>query len=115
MESELTEIQLAVCEKFSAEFLESPGNLKVGISENVKLGEYPIHGLRHRPAGDTTGWYIWAGEYSEDPDFFKPVHVKHINSWNPLILPYLGLAPSWRFLITEKYEDVWQDSSLLIT
>jgi hypothetical protein len=86
----------------------------VGISLNVKNGLQPINGLRHPPEGDTTGWYIWAGEdFSDDPDFFVPLHVKHLNEWCPEIVKYLGLPPGWRFLIANDYEDVWEDPSLL--
>ena len=107
------EEQKLICEKYHAEFLESPLDLKVGISLNVKNYEYPINGLRHSPEGDTTGWYIWCGEYSNNPDFFKPLHVEHLKDWNPLIEKYLGLAPGWRFLITPDYEDIWEDKELL--
>ena len=105
--------QKFICNKYSAPYLESPSNLKVGISINVKDGEYPIHGLRHPMEGDTTGWYIWSGKYSNDPDFFKPLHVKHLKEWAPLVEKYLGLAPGWRFLITPDYEDVCEDLELL--
>jgi len=62
----------------------------------------------------TCGWYIWAGEQlSEASDFFVPVHAAHLADWAPLVLPYLGLPPGWRFLVTEQYEDVWEDKQLL--
>lgn len=107
--------QKHICQKYGAEFAEALLNMKVGISENVKQGNEPINGLRHPIEGDTTGWYIWAGDYSEDPNFFKPLHVKHIEQWSPIILKFLGLAPGWRFLVAEggNYEDVWEDKSLL--
>lgn len=106
--------QNEVCKRFNAPYVESPLNLKVGISENVKEGALPINGLRHPAKGDTTGWYIWGGEeYSEDPDFFVPLHVKHLENWSPLIVKYLGLPPGWRFLVTPEYEDVWYDENLL--
>jgi hypothetical protein len=106
--------QLAICQKYGTTFCESPSYLKVGISRNVKEGARPVNGLRHPLAGDTTGWYIWGGEeYSGDPDFFIPLHAEHLKSWCPMILKYLGLPPGWRFLVTEKYEDVWEDKSLL--
>ncbi len=41
--------------------------------------------------------------------FFVPMHVEHLEQICPLILKYLGLAPGWRFLIDEDYEDVWED------
>lgn len=106
--------QKLVCNRFGAEFVSATSNLKVGISENVRGGLKPINGLRHQPVGDTSGWYIWAGtELSSDPDFFKPLHIEHLVNWAPQIIKYLGLAPGWRFLIADDYEDVWFDESLL--
>ena len=49
---------------------------------------------------------------SDDPDFFVPLHGKHLTEWALMVLPYLGLPPGWRFLITEGYEDVWEDPGL---
>jgi len=106
--------QRQLCRRFGAAFLSSPLDLKVGITENVRAGAFPMNGLRHTPEKDTTGWYIWAGEdISEDPDFFKPLHVKHLDQSCPLVLKYLGLPPGWRFLIADGYEDVWFDAKLL--
>lgn len=112
--SAIEELQNELCKKHAAEFLSSPNNLKVGIATNVREGVIPINGLRHPPEGDTTGWYIYAGEeLSDDPGFFKPLHVEHLDDWCPQIKKYLGLAPGWRFLIAGDYEDVWFDESLL--
>lgn len=107
--------QKIICEKYKAAFLESPNYLKVGISPSVKEGLQPIHGLRHFPTDGTSGWYIWAGEYSDDPDFFKPLNIEHLSDWNQLIIPFLGLEPGYRFLIAENgnYVDVWEDLTLL--
>lgn len=106
--------QKEVCKKYSSDFYEALPSLKVGISLNVKEGLLPINGLRHLPEGDTSGWYIWAGEeFSEDPDFFVPLHIEHLEEWCPLVLKYLGLPPGSRFLVTPDYEDVWQDEALL--
>ncbi|WP_321809645.1 MULTISPECIES: hypothetical protein [unclassified Burkholderia] len=112
--SNLTETQREVCERFNAPFFGCDMNLKVGISRNVKEGIRPLNGLRLEPDSTTCGWYIWAGEeFSESPDFFVPLHALHLSDWAPLVIPYLGLPPGWRFLITEEYEDVWEDSDLL--
>ena len=106
--------QKAICNKYHAAYIETPANLKVGISLNVKSGIYPINGLRHYPEGDTTGWYIWGGEYSDADDFFKPLHVEHLREWCPEAIKYLGLPPGYRFLLGENnYEDVWKDETLL--
>lgn len=110
----IEELQLEVCKKYGAKYLSSPGNLKAGISENVRDEIEPINGLRHPPEGDTTGWYIYAGEeISHDPSFFQPVHIDHLNDWCPRAKKYLGLAPGWRFLIAGDFEDVWFDKCLL--
>jgi hypothetical protein len=107
--------QRETCQRFTAEPVDSPCDLKVGIARNVREGVLPINGLRHPPQGDTTGWYIWAGgEPSSQDDFFEPLHVKHISEWCPDVLPYLQLPPGWRFQIALGYEDVWADPSLLV-
>lgn len=41
--------------------------LKIGIALQTK-GKQPVTGMRAHPENGTAGWYIWAGEYSEDPD-----------------------------------------------
>ena len=107
----MKEEQKKMCEKYHSPFYETPPNLKVGISLNVREGIHPLNGLRHPPEGDTCGWYIWAGEaLSDDPDFFVPLHVAHLEEWCPAVIKYLGLAPGWRFLIAPpSYEDVWKD------
>lgn len=112
--SAIEDLQKDICKKQGAEFLSSPEDLKVGIAMNVREGIVPINGLRHPPEGDTTGWYIYAGEeLSTAHDFFKPLHVEHLDEWCPQIKKYLGLPPGWRFLIAGDYEDVWFDESLL--
>lgn len=111
-----SKLQKEICDKYKAPYMKSPPDFKIGISLNVKEGVYPINGLRHPVSGDTTGWYIWAGEkFSDDPNFFVPLHVEHLNEWCPEVIKYLGLAPGWRFLFDPKkqYEDVWEDLSLL--
>jgi len=106
--------QIQVCNRFGGDIVDAPPHMKVGIARNVKSGLMPINGLRHPPEGDTTGWYIWAGEdYSTDPAFFLPVHVEHLEDWCPQILKYLALPPGWRFLVADGYEDVWYDADLL--
>ncbi|PFU44221.1 lipoyl synthase [Bacillus cereus] len=106
--------QISICEKYGAEYVESPNDLKLGIAQNMRSGIVPINGLRMSVEKGTTGWYIWAGEEMRiEPDFFLPLHVQHIDEWAPEIKKYLGLPPGWRFLIAGNYEDVWYDPDLL--
>lgn len=108
----LDDEQRAICRRYGAEFVRSELASKLGISEEALRGQLPIHGLRHSPTGDVSGWYVWSGEFSTDHDFFKPLHVTHATS-EPYAR-FLGLGPGWRFLLGEDgYEDVWFDGSLL--
>ena len=107
--------QQKICKRHGADFVLVEPEQKIGIARNVRDGAFPINGLRHRPAGDTTGWYIWAGEGdpSDNPDFFVPLHAHHLSEWCPNAVKFLGLPPGWRFLLGNNYEDVWEDPSLL--
>ena len=106
--------QRELCKRYGVDFVAAPPDLKVGIARNVREGLLPINGLRHPPAGDTSGWYLWAGEeLSDDPAFFVPLHVQHLAEWCPAAVRFLGLPPGWRFLAADEYEDVWEDPSLL--
>jgi hypothetical protein len=114
MNSDIIKEQQELCRRYGIEWMPSPDNLKVGIARNVGTGLLPLNGLRHPPQGDTTGWYIWAGEeFSSAPDFFEPLHVAHLQERCPAILRLLGLPPGWRFLTAEDYIDVWEDPKLL--
>ncbi len=109
-------VQREICERIGVEFTVPQSDMKLGIARNVLDGLLPINGLRHRPEGDTTGWYLWAGEtLSDDPEFFVPLCIEHLDRWCPAAIPYLGLPPGWRFLVAGDDEDVWEDRSLLDT
>ncbi|WP_394842911.1 hypothetical protein LZC95_38295 [Pendulispora brunnea] len=103
-----------LCRKYGSPWVASPDHMKVGIAKNVLDGLLPINGLRHPIEGATSGWFIWAGqELSSAPDFFAPLHIGHLAKWCPPAPRFLGLAPGWRFLMANGYEDVWEDAALL--
>jgi hypothetical protein len=106
--------QRDLCLRYGAAYEPASNAEKIGIARNVREGMKPIHGLRHPPVGETSGWYIWAGdEPDQAPDFFVPLHVEHLDEWCPQAVRFLGLPPGWRFLIADDYEDVWEDPTLL--
>ncbi len=76
------------------------------------IGQSPINGLRHKASNGACGWYIWCGEYSIADDFFKPVHLIHLEDYIPEILPYLSLPTGYRFLKANEYEDIWFDPEI---
>ena len=110
----MLEQQRAICARYGVEPVAAPDHWKVGVALNVKHGLQPLNGLRLQPNGDTSGWYLWAGEdFSDDPDFFVPLHIAHLPTWSPQAIPYLQLPPGWRFLVAPGYEDIWHDPQLL--
>ena len=109
---DLVEKQKLICQRFSANFMQCERDSKVGIALQT-IGQAPLHALRLKPEDGTCGWFIWAGEHSEAPDFFQSLHVEHLSEYVPDLLPYLGLEPGWRVLLANEYEDVWYDQNLL--
>ncbi len=110
---ELIQLQLSVCSKHGAPFVAAPDHSKVGLAL-ATLGKQPFYGVRSEVVGDTSGWYLWAGDYSDADDFFQPVHVAHLLERCPGVLKYLGLAPGYGFIVDDNgYEDVWFDPERL--
>ncbi len=105
--------QLAVCQRFGVERIPPDPQRNSGVSENIingacyDAGTWPLHGCRYLPTPTTTGWYVWAGDRTDEADFFKPAHTLHLETWCADAVPYLGLPPGWRFLIAPDHEDVW--------
>jgi hypothetical protein len=87
----------------------------VGVSRGLIEGswEWPVHGLRHPPAGQSSGWYVWTGDLSQADDFFQPWHTSHLLTACPAIAELLDLPPGSRFLIAPGHRDVWEDPTLL--
>jgi hypothetical protein len=107
--------QATLCADLGVTPHDAPYDLKLGLALHVSPTAIPINGLRHPPVGDTTGWYIWAGEeLSDKDDFFRPVHVSHLVEEIPALEKYLALPPGWRFLVAGDYQDIWFDPSLLL-
>jgi len=115
IEHQIIEKQKVICKKYGAEFLASRFDNLLGVAlESFDKFKMPVNGLRHPIENEqSSSWYIWAGEYSEVEIFFKPIHVSHLLELCPKALTYLGLAPGWRFLFDNRYEDVWYDEQLL--
>ena len=99
--------QEAICGRYGSAIVECGADLVLGISQTIRDGLLPIQGVRISPIDGTCGWYLWGGDWSDDPDFFVPLHVQHLEECCPLAIPYLLLAPGWRFEIAPQKEDVW--------
>ena len=115
IEQDFVKKQKEICKKYNAVFCESPFNKFIGVSlKSFELFNTPINGLRHPTESEQSeNWFIWAGEYKDSEDFFQPIHIHHLLEICPKVINYLGLAPGWRFLFDNIYEDVWYDETLL--
>jgi hypothetical protein len=105
--------QEAVASQYGAVFTPALPQDKAGVALST-LSLLPLNALRHPPGGGTSGWYIWGGvATSADPNFFQPLHVEHLATYCPAIIPFLGLAPGWRVLLAPNRQEVWFDDKLL--
>ena len=94
-------------------YVPSSPESKLGFALSSK-GKLPVNGLRHPVVDETNGWYIWSGEaFSNDVEFFKPLHASHFYEDYPEVAKYLGLPPGFRFLFSPSGVDIWFDQSLL--
>lgn len=103
--------QRALCARVHAEFEHALPDLKVGISRELLAHprSIPVRGLRNTPTPTTTGWFLWSGEMTDDPDFFLPLHLGHIWLSHAHLLPYLGMSRGWCFIVAPGYEDIWYE------
>jgi hypothetical protein len=103
--------QARICQRYETDCIPPSAGEKLGVALHT-LHLLPVHALRHSPGEGTCGWYIWGGEYSDDPEFFSPLHVSHMNEYLPDVLPYLALPPGRRMVLAPEYEDVWFEESI---
>jgi hypothetical protein len=76
------------------------------------LGADPIHGTRVLGAPGDIEWFLWCGDLPTDTDVFDPYHLEHLPQELTRVLPYLALAPGYRFLLGEgDYVDVWKEDA----
>lgn len=114
--SKLLSEQIEICKKYKSLFALPNNNLMVGVSKDLFSGKVPINGLRHQPEGQGSGWFFWVGGEipQDDPEYFQPLHVLHLEEKLPQVLKYLALEPGFRIQIDYKgHEDVWEDKNLL--
>jgi len=107
--------QRRLCERWQAPYEPTAWDLRLGISADFGH-TLPLHGLHEKPAGGTSGWYLWSGnrELAAVPvGELHALHAVHLKESHPEILRFLGLPPGWRFLAAPGHEDVWFDDRLL--
>lgn len=90
--------QVAVCEKFDVEPQLLLRHDRLGIAL-ATMNLVPVNGMRIRATSGSSGWFIYGGEPSDDPDFYQPLCVTHLWRYCEIAVPYLCLPAGWRFQI----------------
>ena len=106
--------QKEICHEYNSLYVPPEPGSKVGIALDT-LALTPLNALREFSENGTCGWYIWGGGEipEDDPNFFQPLHISHLENKCPKIIKFLALAPGWRVLTAYDYLDVWFDEALL--
>lgn len=107
-------LQLAICVKVCVQPQSVLRNDRLGIALNT-LDSAPINGLRIPPLDGFSGWFLYGGDHpSDDPDFYQPLCIAHLDKYCEIAVPCLFLPAGWRFQVdSEGYEDMWYDEALL--
>jgi hypothetical protein len=109
----MIEDQISICKKYGSAYIEAEDEEIVGVALDT-LEKEPLNGLRMMPTHKATGWYIYGGTWSDDPNFYQPLCLKHLKNRCPVVLKYLSLEPGFRFQIDRAgYEDVWKDIEII--
>lgn len=108
--------QLAICSKFGVAPQTFMRHEKMGLAI-ATMNQSPINGLRLPALSGSTGWYLYGGiEQLDDPHFYSPLCITHLQEHCDIAIPYLCLPSGWRFQIdADGYEDVWFDENLVRT
>lgn len=104
----LKEQQQHICARYHSDF-EAPQPDEIVAVALATLGRMPIVGERIvLEDGKNVSWFIHCGAHSDADDFYQAVHWHHLAEMLPEVLPYLGLAQGFRFMIDrEGHEEVW--------
>ena len=84
----------AVCQRFGSAFEPPAESDYVGIHEAALQDPHcVVYGTRYAEDRPSSGWYFT----SDGGDKLVKVHVGHLESLRPDVLPFLGLAPGYYF------------------
>jgi hypothetical protein len=90
--------QRSICERVGSAIVSVDPTMKVGVAL-ATINKLPLNALRHAPAGETAGWYIWGGEaLADDEDFFNRCMPRiWRSSTSAFAIPCTGAG--WRVLL----------------
>jgi hypothetical protein len=104
--------QIEICQKYHSQYEPVQPNDMVAVALQT-IGQIPICGTRViLTSNEKISWFFHCGEFSEDDNFYQPIHVAHLNDLLPEVVSYLALEQGFRFVIDGKeYEDVWKENN----
>jgi hypothetical protein len=84
----------ALCERFGSPFQPPAESDYVGIHQAaLEDQDRVVYGSRYAEAPPSSGWYFT----TDGGEQLVKVHVGHLASVRPDVLPFLGLAPGYYF------------------
>ncbi|KVM51457.1 hypothetical protein WJ58_21665 [Burkholderia ubonensis] len=104
--SEILRLQKETCLKYGISEFEPESMVAVALET---LGQSPVYGERVvLEEGEKISWFFYCGKFSEDKDFFKPVHTEHLSEILPNVLKFLRMPPGSGFVV-DLYggEEIW--------
>lgn len=101
--------QKFICAKYNSARVSASPSSMTGLAIET-LSQQPIYGVRVKPQGNESGWYIWGGDLGSCDDFFEPVHHEHVKDICPFLEKYLALDYGFKFIVDKNgFEDVWKE------
>jgi hypothetical protein len=110
-------MQRQVCEALGAPCLPVDVGAALAVGHAEAATPLVLRGLRLRPAGGASGWYVWAeASGAVEPESLaplRPTDAAEVAARYPQVTRFLGLPPGWRFELRAGREHVWFDRRLL--
>jgi hypothetical protein len=75
------------------------------------LQDRPVEGMRYRPEGAMSGWWIMPVGFTGNFRDMVPEHLYHLAEARPDVVPLLGLAPG--FVFDQQSQRVWFEGDVL--
>jgi hypothetical protein len=105
--STLHDLQKSTCRDYDLPEVEPEGMVAVALDT---LGKFPICGecVVKEDDWEKISWYFYCGDYSEKKDFYRPIHIEHLNDILPDALKFLRMPYGSGFVINSNGdEEIW--------
>lgn len=86
---------------------------RAAVSQGVLEGTLAVEGVRYPSNKPNSGWYLTTDLYDGDYRSMRVIHLEHLISARPELLPLIALPSGFRFEVRTKTQpDVWFDDEV---